>query len=68
VTVAPATGEDPGFLEESMSGSVTWTDTRTMLEGYVYRLRLTARQQASFTGTAQGADSVTQSLSIVSQE
>ncbi|WP_342657141.1 hypothetical protein NPJ82_09305 [Sphingomonas sp. NY01] len=68
VTVAPATGEDPGFLEESMSGSITWTDTRTMLDGYLYRLRLTARQQASFTGTAQGADSVTQSLSIISQE
>lgn len=68
VTVIPATGEDPGILEESMSGSVTWTDTRTMLDGYLYRLRLTARQQASFTGTAQGADSITQSLSIVSQE
>ncbi|WP_298090456.1 hypothetical protein [uncultured Sphingomonas sp.] len=68
VTVIPATGEDPGVLEEAMSGSVTWTDTRTMLDGYLYRLRLTARQQASFTGTAQGADSVTQSLSIVSQE
>ncbi|WP_193753754.1 hypothetical protein [Sphingomonas sanguinis] len=68
IIVNPATDQDPGRLEEAMSGSVTWTDTRTMLEGYLYRLRLTQRTQASFTGTASGPDSITQSLSIISQE
>jgi len=64
----PATQVDPGRLEESMSGSVTWTDNRTMLEGYLYRLQILSRTQASFSGTASTADSVTQSLSILSQE
>lgn len=68
IIVTPATGQDPGRLEEAMSGSVTWTDARTFLEGYVYRLRLTSRTLSSFSGTATGADSVTQSLSILSQE
>ena len=68
VSATPATGQDPGRLEEAMSASVTWTDNRTMIEGYVYRLRITARTLASFSGTASSADSVVQSLSILSQE
>jgi hypothetical protein len=60
--------EEPGFIQQNISGSLTFTDTSTTLSNYRYRATLTTRTLATVTSTVISGPVITQRLSVTSTE
>ncbi len=67
VIAVPASGGDPGYVQETMSGSITYTDSSGGTSAD-FSARITSRTLASFSGTAIGAETIGQGVGIISTE